>query len=100
MRGRYFLAALVPVLVATPAPAGPIAVFTEVYQVNGSSSSNEIPVSGLGSWARITNGGGGLDPVVTVPAAQTGASQLVVGFWPVIGFRDPAQYAAERGGRP
>jgi hypothetical protein len=32
-----------------------------------------------------------------VPDGQASARQPVVGFWPVIGFRDRAQYEAERG---
>jgi hypothetical protein len=85
---------------ASPSAAGPISVFTEIYQAGSPDGSrygsDEIPVAGLGSFAILTSGGG-VDNVVTVPADQTSARQLVVGYWPVIGFRDRAQYEAERG---
>ncbi len=78
----------------SPAAAGPIAVFTGVWQTSA-GTNDEIPVSGLGDWARLTTGGG-VSPVVTVPADQTTARQAVVGFWPVMSFSDPAQYQAQR----
>jgi hypothetical protein len=90
MRGRYLLAALTLLPLAGPAPAGPITVFTQVWQAGG-NSGGEIPVSGLGTW------GSGPGPTVTVPPDRATASQAVVGFWPVMGFRDRAHYEAERG---
>lgn len=95
MYGRYLLAALAPLLLAGSASAGPITVFTQVWQAGG-NSSGEIPISGLGSWAVLT-WSSGPGPTVTVPADQISASQPVVGFWPVMGFRDRAHYEAERG---
>jgi hypothetical protein len=79
---------------ASPATAGPIAVHTEIGQTAG-SDNGEIHVAGLGSWA-VLSWASGAGPNVTVPADQTSARQAVVGFYPVMGFRDRAQYEAER----
>jgi hypothetical protein len=79
---------------ASPSAAGPISVHTEIGQTAG-SDNGEIHVSGLGSWA-VLSWASGDGPNVTVPADQTSARQFVVGFWPVMGFRDRAQYEAER----
>src|SRR4051812_32034795 len=95
MSGRHLPAALTLVLLAGPVTAGPITVFTGIQSAAG-STNDEIPVGGLGSWAVLTTGGG-VDPAVTVLASQTAARQAVVGYWPVMGFRDPAQYDAGRG---
>jgi hypothetical protein len=92
---RSFPVALAMFLPAGTATAGPISVFTAVQSAGG-SGNDEIPVSGLGSWAVLTTGGG-VDPVVTVLADQNSARQAVVGYWPVMGFRDTAQYEAQRG---
>ena len=78
---------------ALPAAAGPISVFTQIQKA---ASGDEIPVTGLGNWAVLTTGGG-LNNVAGVPADQTSTRQAVVGFWPVMGFRDQAHYDAERG---
>lgn len=94
MHGRYFLAVLVPFLVAGPASAGPISVFSQVWDT-GVSNNGEIPVAGLGSWAVLS--WNGLDNPVTVADDQTRARQRVLGSWPVMGFLDPARYEAERG---
>jgi hypothetical protein len=94
MHGRYLLALLTSVLLVGPASAGPISVFTEVWQAGG-DNSGQIPVSGLGNWATLTWGSGPVGPVVTVPADQTTASQPVVGFWPVMQFSNLAQYQAQ-----
>ncbi len=80
---------------ASSAAAGPIAVFTAISQASG-QNNDEIRFSGLGTFGVLTTGGG-VDNVVTVPADQTTARQLVVGYWPVLGFRDQAQYQAQRG---
>jgi hypothetical protein len=84
-------------LVATPLPvmAGPIAVFTQVSQQP--RGTDEIPLAGLGTFAVLTTGSSGVNPVVTVAADQASASQSVVGFWPVIQFQDHAQYEAQKG---
>lgn len=83
-------------IVATPLPvmAGPIAVFTQVSQQP--RGTDEIPLSGLGTFAVLTTGSG-VNPIVTVAADQASASQSVVGFWPVIQFQDHAQYEAQKG---
>jgi hypothetical protein len=86
-------AAAVPAI-ALPAAAGPISVFTQVYQTNG-TGGDEIHFGGLGTFGVLTTGGG-VDPVITVPSDQNGGSQSVVGFWPVIGFSDHTQYAAQK----
>ena len=96
MHGRYLLAVLTPLLLVGPAVAGPITVHTEVWEVIGGNSGGEIPVGGLGNWAALT-WGSGPGPNVTVLPDQTSARQPVVGFWPVMGFRDLAQYEAQRG---
>jgi hypothetical protein len=80
---------------AAPVAAGPISVFTQVRDVGG-TGSDELRLTGLGNLAVLTTGGG-VNPVVTVPADQTSASQPVVGFWPVLSFQDRAQYEAQRG---
>lgn len=80
---------------AAPVAAGPISVFTQVWDVGG-TGSDELRLSGLGSLAVLTTGGG-VNPVVTAPADQSSAAAPVVGFWPVLNFRDRAQYEAERG---
>lgn len=86
--------AIASLLVFTlPIAAGPISVFT---QIEKAASGDEIPVSGIGNWAVLTTGGG-LNNVATVPANQTTTRQEVVGFWPVMGFRDRAQYDAQLG---
>ncbi len=99
MNGKSLAAAVLAVtLVASctpPAAAGPISVFTQIYRAEG-SSNDEIRVSDLGSFAALTTGGG-VNNVVTVAADQTSASQPVVGYWPVIGYRNRAQYDAQRG---
>lgn len=81
---------------AAPVVAGPISVFTQVRSVNGGSDELNLTGQGLGSWAVLTTGGG-VGPVITVPADQTSAAAPVVGFWPVLGFRDRAHYESERG---
>jgi hypothetical protein len=84
---------------ASPAAAGPISVFTQITQTGGADGihgSDEIPFGGLGSFGILTTGGG-VNPLLTVPADQTTGHQLVVGYWPVLGFRDRAQYDAQRG---
>jgi hypothetical protein len=89
---------LVPALLlgfAAPVTAGPISVFTEIWDV-ANTGHDELFMSGLGNLAVLTTGGG-VSPVVTVPADQTSASSPVVGFWPIVGFRDLAQYDAQRG---
>ena len=78
-----------------PAAAGPIAVFTQVSQQP--RGTDEIPLSGLGTFAVLTTGSSGVNPVVTVAADQPSASQSVVGFWPVIQFHDLAQYETQKG---
>jgi hypothetical protein len=95
MLGRFLVALLAPLALAGTVAAGPIAVFTQVWEAAG-NSAGEISVAGLGNWAVLT-WGSGPGPVVTVPADQTTATQAVVGFWPVLGFRDRAQYDAQRG---
>lgn len=77
------------------ATAGPIAVFTQISQA-GAPNTDEIRFGGLGTFGVLTTGGG-VNPVVTVAADQTSAHQAVVGFWPVLGFSDLAQYDAQRG---
>jgi hypothetical protein len=91
---RKFLAVSLLLGFVSPVAAGPISVFTQVRETGG-SGSDELRVSGLGTFAVLTTGGG-VNPLVTVPADQTSAAQLVVGFWPVMGFRDRAHYEAER----
>jgi hypothetical protein len=98
MVGKFSAAAVAVALLlgfAGPVAAGPIAVFTQVWDVGG-TGHDELPVSGLGTFGVLTTGGG-VNPVVTVPADQTSASSLVVGFWPVIGFANHAQYEAQLG---
>src|SRR5205823_4628008 len=94
-RAAWAAPVLAVVLLPQVAPAGPITVFTGIWEAGG-ANTGEIPVSGLGSWAVLT-WGSGPGPTVTVPADQTTARQPVVGFWPVMGFRDRAQYEAQRG---
>jgi hypothetical protein len=95
MQRAAALAAALVASCAAPATAEPITVFTQVYQAGG-RNSDEIPVSGLGDFAVLTTGGG-VSPTITAPADQASAVQSVVGFWPVIQFRDQAQYEAQRG---
>ncbi|MEO2088014.1 MAG: hypothetical protein ABGY75_00745 [Gemmataceae bacterium] len=78
-----------------PAAAGPIAVFTQVSQQP--RGTDEIPLTGLGTFAVLTTGSSGVNPVITVATDQASASQSVVGFWPVIQFQDHAQYEAQQG---
>src|SRR5262245_42038703 len=80
---------------APPVAAGPISVFTQVLQAEG-STNDEIPFSGLGSFGILTTGGD-VNPVVTVPANQTSARQPLFGYWPVLGFSTREQYEAQRG---
>jgi hypothetical protein len=94
MHGRYLLAGLAPLLLAGSVSAGPITVHTEIWEAGG-SNTGEIHVGGLGNWATLT-WGSGPGPNVTVLPDQTGARQPVVGFWPVMEFRDLAQYEAQR----
>lgn len=96
MRGRYLLATLALFPLAGPVSAGPITVHTQVWEATGGNSGGEIPVGGLGDWAVLT-WSSGAGPAVTVPADQTTARQAVLGYWPVMGFRDLAQYEAQRG---
>lgn len=79
----------------TPVAAGPISVFTQVWETGG-GGSDELHLSGLGSWCVLTTGGG-VNPLLTVSGDQNSASGQVVGFWPVLNFRDYAQYEAQRG---
>ena len=95
MKIRTVLAAAAVLAAVGPVAAGPVSVFTQVREAGG-SGSDELRVSGLGTFAVLTTGGG-VNPVVTVPHDQTAGSQLVVGFWPVIGFANRAQYEAQRG---
>src|SRR5262245_19498325 len=77
---------------ALPVAAGPISFFTQIAKA---ANGDEIFINGLGNWAVLTTGGG-LNNVATVPADQTSTRQAVVGFWPVMGFQDRAQYEAQR----
>ena len=80
---------------AGPVVAGPITIFNAVFQVDG-SINDELPVNGIGNWARLTTGGG-LNHIATVGANQTSLQQPVVGFWPVMQFNNPADYEANKG---
>ena len=91
---RFALAIATFIGGAAAAAAGQISVFTEIYQAGTIPNNNEIPVTGIGTFAVLTNGGG-VNPVLTVAADQSSAHQLVVGFWPVIGFQNQAQYNAQ-----
>jgi hypothetical protein len=91
---RKMLAVAMVLGLVSPVAAGPVAVYTAVRDVGGMGS--ELRLSGLGTLAALPSGDG-VNPVVTVPANQTSASSLVVGFWPVINFANMAQYEAQRG---
>jgi hypothetical protein len=95
MPARSLFAALALFLIAGPASAGTITVFTQIWETRP-GSGGEIPVAGLANWAILT-WGGGLDPAVTLLGTQTSARQPVVGFWPVMEFQDQAQYLAQLG---
>jgi hypothetical protein len=92
---RKMLAVAMVLGLVSPVAAGPVAVFTSVRSVGG-NSRDELRLPGLGTLAALTTGGG-VNPVITVPADQTSASQVVGGFWPVINFANMAQYEAQRG---
>jgi hypothetical protein len=81
-------------LAAGPVAAGPITIANALFHVDG-SSNDELPVHGIGNWARLTTGGG-LNHVATVGADQTTLRQQVVGFWPVMEFNSPADYEANK----
>jgi hypothetical protein len=88
------LAAAALIGYASPSAAGPISVITQVWQAAG-SDNDVINVAGLGSWAVLASASAeGMS--VTVPSDQTSARQAVVGYYPYMGFRDRAQYEAER----
>jgi hypothetical protein len=91
---RKFLAVALVFGIVSPVAAGPVSVYTQVRDVGG--TGNELRLSGLGTLASLPSGDG-INPVVTVPADQTSAGALVVGFWPVVVFSDMAQYEAQRG---
>jgi hypothetical protein len=81
---------------AAPVSAGPISVFTQIWDV-GNTGHDELFLSGPGSGGVLTTGGG-VTPVITVPANQTSGSQPgVVGFWPILRYSDLAHYDASRG---
>lgn len=84
------------VVFAAQVSAGPVAVFTQVKEVNG-SGSDELHLTGLGNLSVLTTGSSNVNPVITVPGDQTSGAQPVVGFWPVLGFDSRAQYEAMRG---
>lgn len=94
MQRAAALAAVLVVGCAGPAAAGPIQFFAQIFR-DASRATDEIPISGLGEFAILTTGGGGVNPTINLSPDQTSARQAVTGYWPIMGFSDRAQYEAQ-----